>query len=303
MLTASVVICTLDRWISLLKCITSIINQKYQPIEIIVVNGGSFNLLEILQNLFVDLPIRLIYLQSAPCLVRQRNMGIESASGEIVFLFDDDVILERSYIEKILNVYEKDQKGEIGGVQGSIINTEKPRSIVLLYKRFFILSGRKANIYRSGFSDLSTNCICQTRVNVFSGCMMSFRGHILKKYKFDERKYSVYWWGDDADISFRISNKYKLLHIPDAKLIHENSPIRPDGVKRRYRMLVVNHHHLFYLRHNMRPNIVDYFFYVWSELGYFLISCFYLATGKGSNAMLGMLDGYEELIKNLVNRK
>jgi hypothetical protein len=44
-------------------------------------------------------------------------VGTKVAQGDTIFYFHDDVILSSEYIEKVLKVYEEDQKKSFGGLQ------------------------------------------------------------------------------------------------------------------------------------------------------------------------------------------
>lgn len=86
------------------QCITSIMQQTYKNVEIIIINDGSNdstkNKIEELSR--VDSRIKLFtQLNSGPSVAR--NKGIDEAVGEYVLFVDSDDKIEEVYIEKLVN--------------------------------------------------------------------------------------------------------------------------------------------------------------------------------------------------------
>src|SRR2546426_494727 len=108
---------------SLKKCLASLAAQSVPPMEVIIVHAGSDERLgERLARDYRAAPFVVRYERSRPSLVLQRNLGIDRSSGTVVFFLDDDVVLEPEYVERVLEAYQADTFGEVGGVQGSITN-------------------------------------------------------------------------------------------------------------------------------------------------------------------------------------
>lgn len=105
----------------LVKCIESVITNSYKNIEIIIIDNGSTD-----QSLAYAIAALKKWkgnyrvLKSSWNLGYQlaNNIGIKKASGDYVLLLNNDVILERSYIEKLVKIIQKDQK--ICGVTGTV---------------------------------------------------------------------------------------------------------------------------------------------------------------------------------------
>lgn len=82
------------------KCISSVLNQTFKNIEVIVVNDGSTdNTLNILKS-FKDKRLKIIN-QSNCGLPCTRSVGITKATGEYVFFLDADDWLEKTALEKL----------------------------------------------------------------------------------------------------------------------------------------------------------------------------------------------------------
>lgn len=91
------------------KCLTSIINQSYTDIEIIIVNDGSTDkTVEILEK-FKKCDRRIeYYSQNNSGASVARNKGIEISSGKYVAFVDSDDTIQENYIELLLKTIEKE---------------------------------------------------------------------------------------------------------------------------------------------------------------------------------------------------
>lgn len=101
----SVVIPTFNRAHLLSRCITSIINQSYKNLEIIIIDDFSTdNTIEIIKN-FEKNDHRIKYLKSTTKGGNNaRNTGIFAAKGEYIALMDDDDKSLNNRIESQINV-------------------------------------------------------------------------------------------------------------------------------------------------------------------------------------------------------
>ncbi len=103
-ITISVIIPIFNTGKYLTKCIDSIINQTIKDIEIICVNDCSTdNSLEILKDFAKkDNRVKIIDLKENKGVSNARNLGIDSAQGEYIYLIDSDDWLDQNYLEEML---------------------------------------------------------------------------------------------------------------------------------------------------------------------------------------------------------
>ena len=96
----SFIIPTLDRVKDLERLLKSFLTQTKKPDEIIIVEQGDryFNT-STLQH-FNTLPIK-VYHVDFKSLTKARNFGVEKSSGDVVGFLDDDIVLDKDYVEKI----------------------------------------------------------------------------------------------------------------------------------------------------------------------------------------------------------
>ena len=302
MLTYSVVICTLDRWEDLKKCIASWLKQRPLPYDIIVVHGGQEGVLEEeLRKLLAGTGVELCYLRMSPSLVCQRNSGIRHAKGEVIFFADDDAVYLDGYAQAILDVYQADTAGLIGGVQGTIDKIKLGLTDRLGLTKIFLLPCLgNGLLQRSAWPTFYNLDKKLARVEVFSGVAMSYRREVLREFQFDEAL-ANYWVGDDFEMSYRVSRKYTLFQAPQACLVHYLSSTSRDSQRRLYRMLVVNH--LYLMRKFFGFRLKSCLYWCWSELGLWIVAGICLLRGGGSARLLGMLDGYRELWRSVSKSK
>ena len=91
----------------IVKCISSIINQKLRDIEIIVVNDGTKDdSIKLIEENFNDNRIRIFNKKNGG-LASARNYGIKKAIGEYLFFVDSDDFIEEC-LEGMYNEATKD---------------------------------------------------------------------------------------------------------------------------------------------------------------------------------------------------
>jgi len=118
----SVVICTKNRVQELMRRLKSLIAQSFPPDEVIIVDASDTEdaYLKIKEEFPKD--SRFKYLHTKPALTYQRNVGVGNSSGDIIFFFDDDTVLDKDFIKEITKVFESDPAEKIGGVMGNNVN-------------------------------------------------------------------------------------------------------------------------------------------------------------------------------------
>ena len=105
MTTISVIVPIFNTEKYLSRCISSILNQTIKDIEILCVNDCSTdNSLKILQEFSKqDSRLKIIDLKENKGVSNARNLGIDLAQGEYIYLIDSDDWLDDNYLEQMLN--------------------------------------------------------------------------------------------------------------------------------------------------------------------------------------------------------
>lgn len=116
----STIIPTKNRRDYLKECLESIVVQTHPPDEIVIVDNSTNDETEqYIKNWQDSVKFRCIYIrQIKGGTASLRNTAIKRCSGDIVFFFDDDIILDRRYIQAMVEIFTADARNEIGGITG-----------------------------------------------------------------------------------------------------------------------------------------------------------------------------------------
>jgi len=230
----SVVICTKNRVQELVNCVKSVFAQSVSPHEVIIVDASDKDeaYLKIREEFPKDSRLKYIRSTHVSHITADRNVGVRNSSGDIILFLDDDTILDKDFIKEIVEIFEKDSEKGIGGVTGNIINIDEPKTVMrklrvnlsLLMKRIFLLPTHGNGRFRSsGCPTFLYGAREKKDVESLSGCNMAYRKQVFNYLKFDEDFPELYI--DDEDFSRRVSQRYRNVYTPNAKLIHRRSPV------------------------------------------------------------------------------
>ena len=289
----SVVIPTKDRVNEILKCIRSILKQSFLPHEIFIIDSSKNPLLySMLRERFPFAISKIKYIHLKVSNNAARNIGIRRSSGDIVFFFDDDVVLDKNYIKEVVKVFAKDKGGKIGGVMGNITTTKRDtRSIRAKLKHLFYQSYYGDGKFRpSGAVTWVNGKKKNTRTEFLSGCSSAYTRKVLNEFKWDEKLGVLggYCFSDDLDLSYRVSRKYILMYTPFAKLEHRPpTKVFSLEMKRQY---VFNNFYLF--KKNMPKHLSNIFAFIISVYGILLFTLLFERNLKG---FIGCLQGIKDL--------
>jgi glucosyl-dolichyl phosphate glucuronosyltransferase len=309
MLRASVIIPTYKRTAELTNCIRSILGQSEKPSELIIVDDGDLADPP-LKKECTEKGICYIYVKKEnPGLTASRNAGVRIARGDIIFFFDDDVILSPQYIEEVVKVYEKDKEKRVGGVAG-VMSQVKPLTLFQHFRRMFYVlfltvGVREGKVLPSGFvTDFGINGVPLKKiqeVEFFHGYAMSFRKEIFQEFSFDEKKYHQYGLGEDQDFSYRVFKKHKLVVTPRARLLHlESEKMRPDQ-ERIGRDLII--HRFIFFRDQVKKRWWGWFLFWYALIGFvfFRVILIPLSFDKGKlRRGKGILKGTKDILTGKV---
>lgn len=296
-MTLSIVICTLNNYSGLEQCLKSIRSQSRLPEEIVIVHGSNSNgIPELLDKIFNGCSMQKKYIRAERSLVIQRNVGIRESVCDVVMFLDDDVVLTSTYIKEIMFTYEESQE-LLGGVQGCIIQDILDSLDNKIYKCFSLAHfGEIGVVTPSAWPCFLGSPTVDSYVEVFNGCMMSFRRDILIKYNFDENLHK-YWLLDDVELSFRISRNYKLMQTPRALLYHLSSSGSYESEAKLRMMSVANNYYFFKKYYHLGKFSFSSFF--WSQFGNLLYTFYRSLKAKSLKGLLGYSRGWRKVILSL----
>jgi len=291
MSSISVIICTKNRHADLANALTSLAQQTHQPDEVIIVDASQQAAPPTIHQLLQEFAAHK-YLRTAPGLPTQRNRGIDQSHGDLVFFFDDDVLLEADYVAQIARVFEQDQTQRYGGGMGQIYPRRRRAPwLHRLLAQIFMLgtSGGSGRLRLSGFVSFPHGTQVFKEVEALSGCCMVYRRKALQNHHFDETL-GGYAYMEDVDLSYRVSREYALFYEPAARLHHLSSPTARGHQRLRAKMLVCNHHYLF--KKNFPQTFQRRLAHAWSLFGLAVRMILY----RSPEGLLGVVDGWCTII-------
>lgn len=305
-LKISIVIATRNRSRSLNVLFHSVLCQTILPDEVIVVDDSDDNetlrLVKAKRDVFFKKGIMLRYLRgkdnnrNSSCA---RNIGTAASTGDIVFSFDDDIVIDRQYIKEILTTYEEYPAAK--GVQGYIVNggTIADTKCLLLNsvnKVFFMDHFEKSKcFYKLGLTyPYSPEGVIQC--NYLHGTNTTLKKEIASSFSYDEKlvRRSI---GEDIDLSFRVFKRYpnSLFLNSKAKLSHL-STTKPNKLA----VFLDSFYFVYLFFKNYDQTIVNKLTFVWSMLGrLFVNTCKLIFISKDFNLAFCTVKSYFYVAKNL----
>lgn len=212
------IIPTIGNFKNILRLLHSINEQTFIPNQVIIVDSSGLLSWELFKNIFPNLNIT--YVKSKVCsLTYQRNISLEKVNPSITLVgfLDDDIILEKDAIEKMLSFWANAGK-EVGGCGFNIINAPESKGIFL--KTFFCMEDQKKGIVlKSGFNSPNHPVNKNIQTSWLCGGATVWRREIFKEYKFDNT-FKGYGFCEDLEFSYRVGKIYKLFIASEAKVRH-----------------------------------------------------------------------------------
>lgn len=219
--SVGVIVATYNRPKELLRLLQSLKKQTLPPREIIVVDASA------------DVPglelNQYTIIRAARGVASQRNLGVKSASSEILVFVDDDAVLTPECLESIARAFALDHTGKLGAVTGHMLSQTGGNPRRSRIARFFGLGESNGSGWfkHSGFPSLPSGD-AEKVTEVLVGGLMAFRRNVLVEIGgFDENLelVSPYSYMEDQDIAFRVrSSGWEIRYLPNASFYHFPSP-------------------------------------------------------------------------------
>jgi len=227
----SIVIPTYNRNEILCRTIDNILTFESQYNELIIIDQTKEHDTQTrlyLDKLISNNKIKYKFIDY-PNLPNARNAAIETAFGDIILFFDDDIEINKDTIPSHVSGFSEQ---DIGCVTGKVIiqNTNQTGNKSLenigaekkIIKSFLFVFLRKKAAYVGHLGVLAN---FKGNKKLFSdtciGCNMSFRKEVFKKCGIFDVKFSSNAIREDTDMSVRLRrNGYKISYIPKAAIVH-----------------------------------------------------------------------------------
>jgi GT2 family glycosyltransferase len=230
--SVTVVVATCRNPDALERCLRSILSCDYERYEVVVVENrpGLAVTQRLVEERFAD--PRLRYTEARrPGLSCARNAGLAEASGELIALTDDDVVVDRGWLRHAVRAFARDES--IGCVTGLILPLRlETRSQVLLDQFTSFGKGFQPRTFRLGAGRELDPLFPYTAGQIGSGANTFLRAEVARQVGgFDPNlgAGTLACGGEDLDFYIRVlQHHYDIVYEPGAILWHEH----PDGARR-----------------------------------------------------------------------
>ena len=309
------IIPTKNRMEDIKRCLESISVQTRLPDELIVVDSSDTEELKSWLDSFcrsrfpvlLNLNFNFKYIHAKVGLTKARNTGLDNSTKDIVIYVDDDVVVDKDCIKEIVHVFDIDLEKRVGIVfcqsikpitRNNFVNVNKILYFVNhIFAALFFLGGEgnKGKFLASGnytyIRDKSGGDKI-VKVDTPTADIYALRRETCNEFRWDEELPGGFY-GDDIDLSYRVSRKYQNIYNPRAKMVHKPSVVRPAKYERaRTRM---EFQYYFFMKDF--PQSFKYkFAFWWSILGLLLRSAIGMILRRDSSAFRGHWRGFINII-------
>ncbi len=227
----SAIIATVGRPELLRLCLESLAKQTVPIAEVVVVHCGSDSeTLEVTKDPHwreAGFDVRYFHYGERNC-ARQRNFGVEQAKHDDLLLIDDDVEVDPRWVEELFKPIWADPA--VGATMGRLIN--QPMASPTFFWRFYrrLLHGQIEGLkpgkligaaLPNGFPTTADQPIpCEW----IGGGASALRREAFESVGGFASFFTGSSPGEDLDLGYRLSRKWKVFYVPTAKCVHHQSP-------------------------------------------------------------------------------
>ena len=302
----SIVIATKNRFHDIIKCIESIFTQTLPPDEIIIVDASDTEELKSKIKEFKSMKTKFVYIHTKAGMTYQWNIGVKNSCGDIVFILDDDTILDKDFIKEIINIFEKDREQKIGGVCGDMITIKNQNHSIIhsilatIYRPigitlatvFFLCKSGNGKFRLSGSSTWTYGTNKIANVEGLPGGATAYRREVFKEFTFDENIHVM----ADAEFSYRVSRKYQNVYTPYAKIVHTVSPVAREKTYLKSKLLIESYYYHF--KKNLPQTFKHKFAFYTSIIGLFVMEIIGMVVHlRNADRLRGLKDGLLNIIR------
>ena len=225
----SAIIPTVGRPDALRICLQSLAKQSVPIAEVIVVHCGDDTATKDIANesdwIEAGMQVRYFHHQERNC-ARQRNFAASEATYPYLLLIDDDIEIASDWVEELLKPFESDH--EVAATMGRVMNQPMPPTFLWRMYRT-LLHGREEGLkpgrmvgaalpngfpadarewIRCEWIGGGISAICRSAFISVGGFASFFSGSSP---------------GEDLDLGYRLSRKWKVYYVPTASCTHHQS--------------------------------------------------------------------------------
>jgi len=234
----AVVIATIGRADALALCLDTLARQTVLPAEIMVVHSGSDPETRALCE--QNWPARglnvtyFAYPQKSAAL--QRDFAVRRTRQPLIMFSDDDMEFEPEWIAGLLR--ELLREPGIGAAMGRVLNQEMaaPTPLWRLYRRLVARARRGFTpgavvgaLVPNGFP---RDAAAPIPAEWLAGCVTLLRRDAYLSVNGFAPHFRGSSPGEDLDLGYRMSRRWKVVYVPAARCLHHQSPLGRENIAR-----------------------------------------------------------------------
>jgi len=293
--TFAVVIPTKNRTQDLLSAVRSVLLQNKLPDELIIVDQSVSNAADsLIRSLLIDhkdIDYKYIFDSTLAGLTAAKNAAIKVSSSDILLFIDDDIVLDKNFIQTVLWVFN--ERKELSGV-GGIVELPAHKQSRL---RGFVTSLFRIGPFRDARVSLQYGCYGKDMdiipAKFLSGGLSALRKDLFRHMEFDSslKGASVI---EDIDFYSRAKD-FKFALARKAVALHNFSPVSREGLRRSFEQKCAGFAYVFYRHIPKTPYNVFAFF--WRNVGFFIDAISESLRYKTFDPILGSINGWRKSSK------
>jgi GT2 family glycosyltransferase len=226
----SVIIPTLGRPDMLRLCLESLVKQTVRVAEVLIVHCGddleTKQLTKETQWCEEGITIRYLHYPERN-VAHQRELAISRAKYDNLLLLDDDVELDDCWVEELFKPIWADN--EVGATMGCLVNQTMPSPTLLWRVYRFVLHGKEEGFRMGRLVGAALPNGFQTDALELIPCEWIGGGAsaLRREAYLSVGGFASYFTGsspgEDLDLGYRLSRKWKVYYVPSAKCIHHQA--------------------------------------------------------------------------------
>lgn len=295
MKTFTVTVPTYKREKDLGECLESIASQSLLPTEVLVIDDATTPdaFLDAWRRRFEAKGVVFTYHRKDHAKLRRglsesKNLALRIAKGELVFFFDDDVVVLPGFLEAVMKVWESDPDPTLLGVGGLVDDVRRKGGLERLYNRVFGLEGETSwDINDAAYQVWDPGIVDNTRGHYLLGGVSSYRRAEMEKLGF-----ATFSGGrtelEDVELCLKAKRAgFHFVLVPRARVLHKESPASREAAYLIGKKEAYNRKEIF--RRHGRRGLLGRLWFAWASLGWVLRQVLVLHWAGAAGRVHGFL--------------
>jgi len=231
------------------KCIAAVLESDYVDIELIFVDNGSTDgsINHVRERFGGDRRMKIVRLEKNYGTAKGKNEGIRNSRGAIIFLLNNDTLIPKNAIRRVVDALQIDKKVGIAGCKIVSPNGETQTEGVKFRKFLTIFEVLFENVFSDKTPSLYENLKGVKRVDWVWGTAIMIKKDVIEKIGLHDENYYAY--SEEIDFCYRAKKSgFEVLSVTDVRIVHyggvtsEHFPVwRTDLIWRNKLLFVLKH--------------------------------------------------------------